>query len=174
MCEWTIDRGGVLTRGTLRVRLLPSQIARLAALEKIDALERELAVHVGASALRANLGNEATAHDVALYALQEALHAWRRWTAEPDNLQDDAAILTDGTYAVRLLANDILDIVNAQVVADVGKVLERAASVGGRKGREDQRAAFERDDRPVSEQWREIQFVVTEFANAPPGADDDE
>jgi len=173
MGDWTIDREGFLTRGNLTVRLLPSQIAGLAALEKIDALERELAVHVGAPSLRANLGSEAAARDVALYVLQEALRAWRRWSAERDELQDDAAVLTDGAYAVRLMADDILDIVNAQVVADVGKVLERAASIGGRNGREDQRAAFERDDRPVSEQWREIKLVVTEFANAPPGVDDE-
>lgn len=174
MGDWTIDREGHLTRGNLTVHLRPSQIAGLAALEKLDELEREFAVHVGAPSLRANLGNEATAHDVALYELQEILRAWRRWSAERDELQDDAAVLGDGAYAVRLMADDILDIVNAQVVADVGKVLERVASIGGRKGRDDQRAALQRDDRPISEQWREIQVVVTEFTNAPPAADDDE
>ncbi len=84
-------------------------------LDKIDALERELAVHVGAPSLRANLGNEATAHDVALYQLQEALRAWRRWSAAMDDLQDDAAVLTDGSYAVRLMAEDVREIMNAQI-----------------------------------------------------------
>lgn len=60
------------------------------------------------------------------------------------------------------------DIVNAQVVADVGKVLERAASVDGRKGHDDQPVTFARDDRLVSEEWREIQVVVTELTSAPP------
>jgi hypothetical protein len=173
MGEWTIDRAGNLSRGNLTVRLRPSDIARLAGLEKIDALERGLAAHVGAPKLRANLGSEATAHDVALYQLQEVLRGWRRWSAERDPFLDGAVAITDGQYSLRLMEGDVSEIIGANVVADVGIVLERAASIGGRKGREDQRAAFERDDRPVSEQWREIKLVVTEFANAPPDADDE-
>lgn len=171
--EWTLDRNGRLTRGALAVALSPSQIARLAKVEALGSLERELAVHVGAPRLRENLGNEATAHDVSLYQLQEVLRAWRRWSAERDELDDSAAFLSDGVYAVRLTAEDIDSVVNAPLIADVQTALERLAS-RGRTGRDDLRTAFERDDRSPTAQLREIQAVVTEFANAPPPVDADE
>lgn len=103
-----------------------------------------------------------------------ARSCWRqdacRWSAERDTPQLGALFITDGQYALRLMSDDVTEIVNAPVVANVGAVLERAA--GGKKGREDLRSAFARDDRPLSEQWREIRTAVTEFANA--GAHDDD
>lgn len=170
MDEWIIERNGRLSRGLLSVVLLPSDIARLAAIGAIDELERALAVHTGAPSLRNALGNEATGHDVALYQLQEALRGWRRWTAERDDVEDGAAAISDGTYALRLTPADVQDIVNAPVVADVQAVLFRVASIG-RTGRADLQQALDNDGRTVSVQLREIKAVVTEFLT---NADDDD
>ena len=152
--EWSLDREGNLSR---HARLMPCDIAHLAEVASNEQLARELGKLSEAFVGQLGEGND---REFVLNDLREKLLGWRGWWIEDDPCEEGTALVQRYGYALRVREDEVNRVLSSSVVADVQRALLELPGAGRELTK-----AIEKDGRPGSVQYREIQAQLVLWLN---------